>query len=200
MCFSIQLMTCFVLPATILVLESNVCWGVIRNRGATLCKYPRLGRICRSWVFTHVSGLHVRFVCSPLLWSTLMCDTDQQCQSPAAVLPVPLKARKTPHISHITSLKSCILLSVLCDLTQWLFMPRDPACVCVRPCTVVSSRSGQIGPLLQDNTPISVLHTHLCLYFPAPLSFFKLWTQISMLLSSATFCWAHYNLSWKLSS
>lgn len=131
MCVSIQLMTCFGLPATILVHESNVfVWGVIRNPGATLCKYPCLGRMCGSCVFTHVSGLHVRFVCSPLLWSTLMCDTDQQCQSPAAVMPVPPKARKTPHISHITSLKSFILLSVLRDLTQWLFMPRDPARAC----------------------------------------------------------------------
>lgn len=63
-----------------------------------------------------------------------MCDTDQQCQSPLAVMPVPPKACKTLHISHITSLKSFILLSVLCDLTQWLFMPRDPVCVCVCAC------------------------------------------------------------------
>lgn len=92
-----------------------------------------------------------------------MCDTDQQCQSPLAVTPVPPKACKTPHISHITSLKSFILLSVLCDLTQWLFMPRDPACVCVWVRARVCSRSGQTGPLLHDNRSISVLLTHLCL-------------------------------------
>lgn len=65
-----------------------------------------------------------------------MCDTDQQCQSPLAVTPVSTlpKACKTPHISHIASLKSYILLSVFCDLTQWLFVPRDPCCVSVCVC------------------------------------------------------------------
>lgn len=47
------------------------------------------------------------------------------------------------------------------------------ACAC--PYTVVRSRSGQIRPLLQDNTPISVLHTHLCLSFLSCPTFF-LWT------------------------
>lgn len=166
------------LPAGLRVRESDVFVSVVTpNPAAALRECPRFrgwsrrSRGFRSCVWTSC----VRFVCSPPLWSTLMCDTDQQCQSPAAVMPVPPKARKTPHISHITSLKSFILLSVLCDLTQWLFMPRDPAHVCARPCTFVRSRSGQIRPLLQDNTPISVLHTHLCLSFlSCPLlSFFR---------------------------
>lgn len=101
-----------------------------------------------------------------------MCDTDQQCQSPLAVTPVPLKACKTPHISHITSLKSFILPSVLCDLTQWLFMPRDPACVCVRARSCVQGQV-QIGPLLHDNRSISVPLAHLCLPFLLQFVFFQ---------------------------
>lgn len=42
-------------------------------------------------------------------------------------------------------------------------------CVCVQACTLVCSRSGQIGPLLHDNRSISVLLAHLCLSFFAPV-------------------------------
>lgn len=131
----------------------------------------------------------VWFVCSLLLWSTLMCDTDQQCQSPLAVMPVPPKACRTPHISHITSLKSFILLSVLCDLTQWLFMPRDPACVCM--CYTRSCVQGQVKSSLYMITGPSLFSLHTspfsCPSFP---SFSTLqWKGILTLRSSAAICW-----------
>lgn len=111
--------------------------------------------------------------CSPLLWSALMCDTDQQCQSPLAVTPVPPKACKTPHISHITSLKSFILPSVLCDLTQWLFMPRDPACVCAST-RARSYAQGQVkSGLCYMITGLSLfsLHTSASLFWASMPSF-----------------------------
>lgn len=71
-------------------------------------------RLCHSWlvIFARVKAFfaHAAFsgwilncvrpdcmcVRPALLWSTLMCDTDQQCQSPPAVTPVPPKARRNP--------------------------------------------------------------------------------------------------------
>lgn len=102
-----------------------------------------------------------------------MCDTDQQCHSPQAVTPVPPKACKTPHISHITSLKSFILFSVLCDLTQWLFMPRDPVPVC--ECAHTWAHwcvQGQVKPgLCYMTTGLSLfsLHTSASLFAPVCL-------------------------------
>lgn len=129
-----------------------------------LISFPLFYTYCR--FFVHISC--VWLVCSSLLWSALMCDTDQQCQSPLAVTPVPPKACKTPHISHITSLKSFILFSVLCDLTQWLFMPRDPACVCVRAHARLCVQ-GQVKPgLCYMITGLSLFSLHTS---ASPLSF-----------------------------
>lgn len=95
-------------------------------------------------------------------------------------------------ISHPSSPLSPSLCSVtwhsgsLCPVTLL---------VCARPRTVVRSRSGQIRPLLQDNTPISVLHTHLCLsVLSCPA--FLLWTlkrNQHAAFICCFFCWAHYN-------
>lgn len=107
----------------------------------------------------------------PLLpWSGLMCDTDQQCQSPAAVTPVSPKARQKPlilvisHPSSPLSLPPCSVTwhsGSLCPVTLLV-------CVCARPCTLECSRSGQPGPLSHENRSISVPLAHLFLSFSCP--------------------------------
>lgn len=87
--------------------------------------------------------------------------------------PLLPKASKPPHISHITSLKSYILLPVLCDLTQWLFMPRDPAHVCLFACTRVFKVRSSPGLCSTITGPsLSSLHTSAFLPF-LQFSFFQ---------------------------
>lgn len=61
------------------------------------CTCQSISRSCgfSSWILNFVRP-DCMCVRPPLLWSTLMCDTDQQCQSPPAVTPVPPKASRNP--------------------------------------------------------------------------------------------------------
>lgn len=92
---------------------------------------------------------------------------------------------ETPHISHITSLKSFIPPSVLRDLTQWLFMPRDPARVCV--CAPVHAWVFKVrsawASVTREQVYLCSPRTPLPVFLLPSSSFFQhaaLWTSASL--------------------